>query len=79
VGNRAILADGQVWTVREVALPPAASELAARKGNPTSWLSLISYVEKRRIAPIPAGWEAWPEEQLAAAVEGAEVMAARIG
>jgi hypothetical protein len=78
MSNRAILADGQVWTVREVALTPAAADLAARKGNPTNWLSLISYVEKRRIAPIPADWQTWPDERLASAVQSAEVMAVRM-
>jgi hypothetical protein len=78
VTHRAILVDGQVWTIRPVALPPAAAELAARKGNATSWLSLISYVEKRRIAPVPPDWETWPEDQLAAAVRTAEVTVARV-
>jgi hypothetical protein len=73
------MSEGQVWTVREVSLPPAAADLAARKGNPTNWLSLISYVEKRRIAPIPDGWAEWPDDQLAAAVESAEVLASRMG
>lgn len=78
MSHRAILVDGQVWTVREVALTPAAAELAARKGSPTSWLSLTSYVEKRRIAPIPADWQSWPDDRLADAVRTAEVMAARV-
>jgi hypothetical protein len=78
VSHRAILVDGQVWTIREVALPPAAAELAARKGSATNWLSLTSYVEKRRVAPIPAGWTEWSDEQLTAAVREAEVMAARV-
>ena len=59
MANRAVVADGQVWTVREIALTPAAAELAAKKGNPTNWLSFVSYVEKRRIVPIPAGWQDW--------------------
>jgi hypothetical protein len=76
--HRAILVDGQVWTVREVSLTPAAAELSARRGHPGSWLSLTSYVEKRRIAPIPPGWDAWSEEELADAVRTAEVMASRV-
>lgn len=76
--HRAILVDGQVWTIRPVTLPPAAAELAARKGGPSCWLSLISYVEKRRIAPIPEGWESWSEERLTEAVRGAEVTVARV-
>jgi len=78
VSHRAILVAGQVWTVREVALTPAAAELAARKGSPTNWLSLTSYVEKRRIAPIPPDWQSWTDERLAAEVATAEVMASRV-
>jgi hypothetical protein len=77
--HRAILVDDQVWTVREVTLPSAAAALAERKGAATNWLSLTSYVEKRRIAPIPPGWQEWSDDELAEAVQRAEVMVARLG
>ena len=75
---RALWLDGQVWTVRAVALPPRTAELVSRNPNAvTNWLSIASDFEKRRIAPIPAGWEEWTDEQLAAAIQGAEVMVER--
>lgn len=80
VAYRAILLDGQVWTVRAVALPPRTAELVSRNPNAvTTWLSIVSDLEKRRIAPIPAGWEQWTDEQLMEAIRRAEVMVARSG
>lgn len=75
---RALLLDGQVWTVRAVSLPPRTAELVSRNPNAvTNWLSIVSDLEKRRIAPIPADWEKWTEDQLAQAIRNADVMVAR--
>lgn len=39
------------------------------------WLCFQSAVERRRLAPIPLGWESWEDEPLLAALE--ETMGAR--
>jgi hypothetical protein len=38
------------------------------------WLCFQSDAEKRRIVPVPEGWEDWPEEALAAALETAQIV-----
>jgi hypothetical protein len=71
---RPVTVDGVRWTVWDVVperdRPIDGSLLKAdlRAG----WLCLECGSEKRRIVPSPEGWETWPDEELAAAVRGAE-------
>lgn len=59
-------ADGTGWDVYDVVLPPdlrpgQAQRNSADSGRfrvPTAWLCFESASEKRRLNPIPDGWEA---------------------
>jgi len=57
---------GVEWTV--YAVSPGASEWRSLDGLPenyrSGWLCFESATEKRRLTPLPLGWEALPLEQL---------------
>lgn len=38
------------------------------------WLIFKSPLERRRLGPIPPGWETWPDEQLRALLRDAETL-----
>ena len=60
---REIVVDGVWWVV--FAVPPG------RHGETAGWLCAQSLSDKRRIAPLPAEWERWPEDALAASIRAA--------
>ena len=70
---REVRVDGVTWSVWEVhpgtkdgtVLFPMRPEFAG------GWLAVARPGEKRRIVPIPDGWESWSDEVLAAAVRQA--------
>lgn len=53
-------ADGRAWRVWAVR-PVMHQGLL----GPGSWLCFESGTEKRRLSPVPAGWESSPAERLA--------------
>ncbi|MET0399041.1 MAG: hypothetical protein ABW277_19770 [Longimicrobiaceae bacterium] len=48
--------------------------IATAAGLEEGWLCFESAGEKRRVAPIPHGWEEWPDDHLAQCIAGAEVV-----
>lgn len=64
----------QVWDVRPTENGLVSDQFATRAGMPREWLCMESATEKRRIAPIPEHWEAWPDSELAARIAGAPVV-----
>jgi hypothetical protein len=77
VAIRTIVHEGTEWTAWDVVrtlqgltsvpLPDTAS---------AGWLCFQSLHEKRRLVPAPEGWELWSDDQLAAALRGAQVVRA---
>ena len=61
-------AAGTEWVVYEV--NPVVSEWRAAgslpEGYKNGWLCFESHTEKRRLLPLPAGWQELPSEQLSA-------------
>ena len=61
--------DGALWSVWEV-IPGRVSEFRSAHGShlppalADGWLCFVSGDEKRRLAPLPAGWEARSEADL---------------
>lgn len=70
---REIDVDGLLWTVWEVhpTLEVSDGGAALSEGLAGGWLSIRFGHRKRRIAPVPEGWEGWSDEALAEAVRGA--------
>jgi hypothetical protein len=64
------------WTIWNV-VPSLENRLRIPLARSTEgWLCFQSAEEKRRVAPVPEGWEGWPDERLAELVEQARVVAA---
>lgn len=63
-------ADGVEWTAWDtipqsrVLHDGAAATLTVSEGFENGWLSFECTVGKRRLAPIPAGWDTCPEAEL---------------
>ena len=58
--------DGTVWNVWNV-VPTVAREsntLTLASGMAEGWLCFESAAAKRRLAPIPPGWDEWSDEEL---------------
>jgi hypothetical protein len=66
--------DGSVWNVWNVVPTLARNEqkLALGIGMAGGWLCFESGEAKRRLIPVPAGWEAWSDDELDGALGGAE-------
>lgn len=56
---------GTTWTIWDV-YPSAEGVLRQMHAGElaTGWLAFECTAEKRRLAPIPEGWEEWTEEAL---------------
>jgi hypothetical protein len=53
--------DWQVWDVR----PTTTTEsIQLRSEYAEGWLAFESSLGRRRLVPIPTGWEQWAEDQL---------------
>ena len=59
--------DGRPTSVARLRLTGATAVLEA------GWLCFESRGEKRRIVPIPDGWEEWSDDALGTCLESAEV------
>ncbi len=67
--EREIDVDGRRWRVTEVIEGLGwDQEMPMRREN---WLLLETAGERRFIAPLPADWEAWPEDKLRAELASA--------
>ena len=69
---------GTVWEVFE-AHPGSGGKSTMRVPDTfrMGWLCFQSAHERRRLAPIPAGWEAWDEREFLAALLGPLAMPRR--
>lgn len=65
--------DGTVWNVWNVVPTLARNErrLSLSVGMTEGWLCFDSGVAKRRIVPVPQGWEEWSERELESALSSA--------
>ena len=67
---------GVEWMVYEV--NPAAGEWRSIESLPegyrSGWLCFESSTEKRRLTPLPSGWESFPLEQLSDLLVTAEAV-----
>ena len=63
-----------VWDVRPSVAQKAKTTLAVAAGLAAGWLVFERMGEKRRVAPIPEGWEDWSDEELRACLERAELV-----
>lgn len=72
MGMRDLFHDGVQWTVWDVR-PTSGSRVSfgTAPGYEDGWLCFESPRGKRRSAPIPEGWEEWPDERLADALASA--------
>lgn len=74
---RNLLHGGTEWLAWDVhPLPKGRIKIAiaTAAGLEEGWLCFESAGEKRRVAPIPHGWEEWPDDHLARCIAGAEVV-----
>ena len=69
-------ASGCRWRVWETA-PARTTGLSERYQG--GWLTFDCGAERRRLAPVPAGWEALPTERLLLLVLAAELVPRRFG
>ena len=53
-----------VWDVRPALSGRPHSPIATAAGFEDGWLCFDSGAEKRRTAPLPAGWEDWADSRL---------------
>lgn len=68
-GRTLVDADGQTWHLYVVVEGLGwDADLPDRRSN---WLACVSLGDRRFIAPVPEGWESWPDEALQAAVAAA--------
>jgi hypothetical protein len=74
---RTLIHEGTEWTVWNV-VPSLESRvsLPLTASTGAGWLCFQSASEKRRIAPVPSGWENWPDEELLERLQAAAVVAA---
>lgn len=72
--------DGVLWNVWNVVptLSTNTRRLTLGTGMADGWLCFEGGGAKRRLIPVPAGWEAWTEDQLQAALDGADAVQPRI-
>lgn len=70
MASRDVTVDGKLWTVWEVRPQSIGPRLIEAFAN--GWLAMHYGSEKRRIAPVPADWLEWSDEELADAVRGAK-------
>ena len=79
---RTLLRDGREWTVWDV-LPTfdARMRMAGEAADMLvqGWLVFECDAEKRRLGPIPEGWDALPDDDLALLLESAVPVARRTG
>jgi hypothetical protein len=59
---REFVHDGVTWTVW--ATYPSGGAVAVVAGFEVGWITFESDIGKRRLSPIPPGWEEFTEEQL---------------
>lgn len=71
---RAVVVDGIEWTIWNVVpgsisrLEKTGVDLAFRSG----WLAFDSGTQKRRLVPVPPGWDALTDGELALLIDRAE-------
>ncbi len=58
----------RAWDVRPTGALRPGSPLPTAPGLEAGWICFESAGEKRRLAPIPEGWEVWSEERLRASL-----------
>ena len=78
---RTLVVDGSEWTAWDV-YPAAPSRLrltGSAAQMEQGWLCFECTAEKRRVAPIPAGWEEWGDDELEACLRGASRVDRRPG
>lgn len=59
-------ANGTSWEVWDVRPTGAAEIVQVRNQFADGWLAFQSERGRRRLAPIPEGWESWPDSRLCA-------------
>jgi hypothetical protein len=66
--------DGTQWNVWNVVPTLARNErrLTLSVGMTEGWLCFDSGVSKRRIVPVPLGWESWSDRELERALSSAD-------
>lgn len=66
--------DGTVWNVWNVVptLGRTDHRLAFAAGMAEGWLCFESSAGKRRLVPVPDGWDAWSDDQLRSSLQAAE-------
>ena len=72
---RELVHQGVTWTIWDVR-PTSVARLrltGATEVLEAGWLCFECRGEKRRVVPIPEGWEAWSDDDLGTCLEGAEV------
>jgi len=76
---REITVEGVPWMVWQVT-PSSSSRLAltgAAEAFLEGWLVFECEVEKRRLAPVPAGWAEWTDAELLRSLAAAPVVPRR--
>lgn len=68
---------GTDWQVWDVHPSTAADSIQLRPEYASGWLAFESPQGRRRLVPIPNGWEGWPSEELCAACSRATPHKAR--
>jgi hypothetical protein len=79
-GTHRIFADARGVRWDACAIHPSASATArVRLPEPyrSGWISFDSALEKRRLSPIPDGWESLPDDALRALCDRAEIVPRR--
>jgi hypothetical protein len=71
--------DGVTWNVWNVVptLSHNTRKLNLGTGMSDGWLCFEGEGHKRRIIPIPIDWEEWSQDQLQAALDGADAVHSR--
>jgi hypothetical protein len=69
---------GMVWKVWVVA-PPPAKRVGLPEPLREGWLAFQSEAERRRIGPVPDGWESLTEDALLTLLADSEPFAAKAG
>ena len=69
--------NGTSWQVWDVRPTTSAEIMTLRQELASGWLAFECERERRRLVPIPTGWETWPVERLCAACGTAVTQPAR--
>jgi hypothetical protein len=77
VAHREFFLQGQRWEVWEVRRGARGGGRPVSPHLTRGWLTFESAVEKRRLAPIPEGWDQLPAEALAQLCEEAAFVRVR--